>query len=146
MWRLATSLDLERIAELGRQATSGPRWSDAQYRSMVGDASRIVLVAKQAEEICGFSVIHLIGDQAELENIVIADEARGKGQGTALLRAALQLAGRRGVRRILLEVRASNAPALRLYKKMGFVDGGRRKNYYSDPQEDAILMELRPPK
>jgi len=143
MWRIATAIDLDRIAELGRQPATAPRWSDTQIKSILADSSRIVLVSKHADEVTGFAVFHVLTDQAELENVVIAEAARRKGEAGILLRAGCGLVAARGVRRVLLEVRASNEAALRLYKKVGFSECGRRKNYYSAPEEDAVLMKLR---
>jgi ribosomal-protein-alanine N-acetyltransferase len=79
-------------------------------------------------------------DQAELGNVAVADEWRGRGIGARLLREVLDRAGRRGMREIFLEVRPSNHVAQRLYERHGFREVGRRRNYYLEPPEDALVM------
>ncbi len=78
-------------------------------------------------------------DEWELENIVVAEHSRCRGVADSLVRMLLDLARAAAVHRICLEVRESNLPARHLYEKHGFREIGRRRNYYQNPQEDAIL-------
>ena len=80
-------------------------------------------------------------DEGNLDNIAVARPARRNGVADALL-SALTGFGREHLACLMLEVRASNAPAIALYEKHGFTAAGRRKNYYDAPCEDAILMTL----
>ena len=82
-------------------------------------------------------------DETEILNIACLPEARGQGLATALLQKICDEAEQRGDRRILLEVRVSNEPALGLYRKFGFRVCGRRPRYYADTGEDALIMEKR---
>ena len=93
--------------------------------------------------IVGYGVLWCILDQGELANIAVAREARGRGLGGRLLAYFMDVARRRGVRRLFLEVRESNVVALRLYSSRGFDQIGRRRDYYERPTEDALVLELR---
>lgn len=89
--------------------------------------------------VVGFLVARGIASEWELENIVVASDARGKGIGMALLRFLQARVREAGGAPIHLEVRDSNAAARHLYEKAGFLQSGRRKAYYTDPSDDAIL-------
>ncbi len=89
--------------------------------------------------LIGFLVARNVAPEWELENVVVRAEFRGAGIGTQLLEALLTRARAINSRSIFLEVRESNTAARRLYAKAGFRETGRRKGYYSDPPEDAIL-------
>lgn len=91
--------------------------------------------------IVGFAGIMLIADEAELLNIAVAPSFRGRKIGQALLEKMIALAKEKGIKRMLLEVRESNTSAMSLYCKNQFVKLGERKNYYSHPRENAIIME-----
>ena len=78
----------------------------------------------------------------EIENIAIAGPARRRGLGTRLLGELLDLARAQGAESVFLEVRESNHAARALYEKWSFIESGRRKKYYKDPEEDAILYRL----
>ena len=92
--------------------------------------------------IVAYGVLWCILDQGELANIAVAPEAQGRGLGGRLLDHFVDVARRRGVRRLFLEVRESNAVALGLYGSRGFRRIGRRRGYYDDPREDALVLEL----
>ena len=91
--------------------------------------------------LLGYAVLSVILDEGNLDNIAVARPARRRGVGDALL-SVLTGFGREHLACLMLEVRASNAPAIALYEKHGFAAVGRRKNYYDAPREDAVLMTL----
>ncbi|KUP04739.1 alanine acetyltransferase [Bacillus coahuilensis p1.1.43] len=97
-----------------------------------------VLVEK--EQIIGYCGMWLVVDEAHITNIAILSRYRGRKLGDWLLSIMMKMARDHGATKMTLEVRVSNEPALGLYKKLGFVEGGIRKGYYSDNQEDAIVM------
>jgi len=101
----------------------------------------LAFVAELDSSISGFIVARQVADEAEILNIAVKPQARCAGHGSALLLAVLQALKHQPVARIFLEVRESNALAIAFYRKHGFVPIARRKSYYSDPQEDALLME-----
>jgi [ribosomal protein S18]-alanine N-acetyltransferase len=99
------------------------------------------LVIEEAQ-LQGFIIARTVGVEWEIENIAIAAKARRCGLGTRLLGELLDLARARGAEAVFLEVRESNRAARALYEKWSFREDGRRKKYYKDPEEDAILYRL----
>ncbi len=91
--------------------------------------------------ICGFCCMMAIGCEAELLNIAVLPEHRRKGYAALLLEKALLSLSENSVEDVFLEVRESNSPARRLYERFGFFEIGVRKNYYSQPKENAVLMQ-----
>jgi [ribosomal protein S18]-alanine N-acetyltransferase len=144
--RSAVVSDLAAILALERQAPSAAHWTSEQYSKLLRGG--VVLVAEQATvtgkegTICGFVCTQVVANDWEIENVVVAADFLRHGIADELLRKLLERA-RNEASAILLEVRESNRPARRLYEKHGFREVGRRRGYYSDPAEDAILYELR---
>jgi ribosomal-protein-alanine N-acetyltransferase len=93
--------------------------------------------------VVGFAVASLLEPQAELETIAVAVEAQRRGVGGQLFAALAEKLCAAQITELQLEARASNAPALGLYRALGFTETGRRPRYYADPVEDAILLALR---
>jgi len=129
---------------LENSSETAAHWSEQQYESLLaGDSaiSRLALVAERQEDatIFGFLIAQYIGPEWELENIVVAPEIRGKGVGTCLLNDLFVRAKQVNSNEVFLEVRESNKAARALYQKLGFEETGRRKSYYNNPLEDAIL-------
>lgn len=137
--RRATPDDIAAIRAIEQRAPSAAHWSAEEYRKLV--ATAVVLVAEQKYEICGVVCARLVGGEWELENIVVAELFLRRGVADSLLRALLDQAASAAASRIFLEVRESNLPARRLYEKHGFHETGRRRNYYQNPPEDAILYD-----
>lgn len=137
--------------ELERVAASAAHWTELQYRSLfspTGNAVKnLVLVADDAGEgappaCLGFLAARQMSLEWELENVVVSSASRRRGIGRRLLKALLDAARQTDSASVYLEVRQSNAAARALYEQAGFVLSGRRKSYYKDPQEDAILYRL----
>ena len=139
---------------LERATPNAAHWSEEQYRALFPAAKRgwqeVVLVAEgrldrasaeghSGEIRLGFLVARRVDPEWELENIVVADSARRMGIGRRLLDALLAEAAKTNNAAVFLEVRESNAAARALYGKVGFRESGRRKSYYKNPPEDAIL-------
>ena len=140
--RLMTVKDVDQVCAI-EDATFATPWSRASIEREVTDnpCARYLLVTK-GEEVLGYAGMWLVLDEAHITNVAIRADQRGKGLGEKLMRALVQLAADSGMNWMTLEVRASNAAAQRLYKKLGFINVGRRKGYYEDNREDAILMAL----
>jgi ribosomal-protein-alanine N-acetyltransferase len=139
--RTATLHDVPQILELERKAPQAAHWTAPQYEKLVGGG--IVLVAQAAGRFCGFLCAQSVASEWEIENVVVAHQSLRLGIGSALVQELAKRAQRESVSAILLEVRESNLPARRLYEKQGFREVGRRRNYYADPSEDAILYDFR---
>ncbi|MBR2459643.1 MAG: ribosomal protein S18-alanine N-acetyltransferase [Clostridia bacterium] len=139
--RSAVIADVDKIAELEKRSFSDP-WTDSMISSCFND-SMDVFVLEWEGKVCGFAVFdRTLGDEAEIHNIAIDPELRGKGLSGSLMDAILASAEKHGINRIMLEVRISNAPAIGLYTKYGFKKVGLRAGYYRNPTEDALLMDL----
>ena len=104
------------------------------------EAVELTVMVDAVGKVLGYSVLWCILEQGELANIAISPEARGRGLGGRLLGHVLERAADRGVEKVFLEVRASNAAAHALYRRFGFEDVGRRADYYEQPREDALVM------
>ena len=98
------------------------------------------LLAASPSPVLGYAVLWVAGDQGELANLAILPEARGQGIGGRLLDHVVERCRARGVVALYLEVRYSNEVARTLYEGRGFRTIGVRKNYYSEPREDARVM------
>lgn len=107
-----------------------------------GCQSRLALVMEEDSQVKGFLIARRLDAEWEIENIVTAEGARMRGFGAALMGEFLKIARQQGGQQVYLEVRESNMAARRLYEKHQFAETGRRKNYYNDPHEDAILYAL----
>jgi ribosomal-protein-alanine N-acetyltransferase len=150
--RDASVRDLPQILKLERESATAAHWTEADYARILGDKDcgdhllkNVVLVAEASDAtqpLIGFIVARAIGKDWEIENIVIAAGAQRAGHGLRLLRALIDRVRKESAENILLEVRASNGAAIRLYQKSGFDQDGSRKNYYSNPDEDALLLRL----
>lgn len=99
-------------------------------------------LAMNDEGCIGYMGYHLLFDEAEITNFVIEKNFQQQGIATRLLQAGLKQLKKKECKKIFLEVRESNQPAIRLYENNGFVRLGIRKNYYHEPEENAIIMQL----
>ncbi len=135
---------LDEIVKLEEQCFSVP-WSRNSLQE-VGESENhiffVILHKVQAQtDIWGLGCVSVIAGEGELLNIAVSPDHRREGLGQWLLGALLEEAKERGVERLFLEVREGNAPARGLYERNGFQMIGKRKRYYRNPPEDAILME-----
>lgn len=137
--RTMTEQDCANVAELEKQIFSLP-WSEQGFRSAVLIPQNIFLVAEEAGEICGYIGLYQSVDEGEITNVAVAPDKRNAGVGYKLMQAVLGMAKQQGITQIVLEVRVSNASAIHLYEKCGFVNCGIRKGFYDFPKEDAYIM------
>ncbi len=149
--RRMTASDLDRVLALAESLPQAPHWPQSAYSNAIDPEStphRIALVIDasaarpQPGSILGFAVASLLPPQAELETIVVAPENQRFGLGARIFQALTAELKAAGTNELMLEVRASNQPALAFYGTLGFVQTGLRPGYYADPIEDAVLMSL----
>ena len=131
--------DLPRVLTIERAAFTVP-WTAATFYSLLARPDAHLRVAVADGEVVGYAAVWIVLDQAELGDIAVTDEWRGRGIGTRLLAAVFDLVRERGVRELYLEVRVSNESARRLYERHGFRLAGRRAGYYARPREDALVL------
>lgn len=139
--RTMAATDVPAVAAIEADSFTSP-WREDTFLALLERDAVELLVLVDADEVVGYAVVWCILDQGELSNIAVAASHRGRGLGRKLLSHAVELARHRGVEHLFLEVRVSNRSARDLYASVGFVELGRRRNYYDQPREDAILMQL----
>ncbi len=133
---------LPEIAALEKICFPADPWSEELFQAALDNPNTSILLAEgEGGTILGYAVVSVVLDEGNLDNIAVAPEARRWGVADALMDVLTNF-GRDNLSVLMLEVRASNAPAIALYEKHGFAAVGRRKNYYDAPKEDAILMTL----
>ena len=139
--------DIDRIIDIERSWHHLSHWSvDSYYRLLNDDSFTSSFVAEIDDDvrprIAGFVIFHIAADVSEIYNIAVDSSHARSGIGWALMSAAIQESSRRKAEKVILEVRKSNNPAINFYLKFDFKIAGERKNYYSNPIEDAYVMEL----
>ncbi|MDO4459212.1 MAG: ribosomal protein S18-alanine N-acetyltransferase [Clostridia bacterium] len=135
-----TEKHIPQVAELEKICFSEP-WSENSLREEIENQDAYFIVAAGDDEVLGYAGMHLSFGDGFIDNIAVFPNHRGRKIGEKLTAALIEKAGENG-EFITLEVRESNTPAIRLYEKLGFAEVGRRKNFYTDPRESAIIYTL----
>ncbi|MED4455875.1 ribosomal protein S18-alanine N-acetyltransferase [Metabacillus fastidiosus] len=138
--RKMTIQDVDDIYEVEKRSFAVPWTKDSFYYELEQNLFSNYMVAEINGKIVGYCGLWVIMEDAQITNIAVLPEYRGKKIGETLLTFAKQLAFELSAERLSLEVRVSNYIAQSLYKKLGFSPGGIRKNYYTDNSEDALVM------
>ncbi len=145
--RPAVEGDVERVSAIERGAFSDP-WSRTAFERFVAERRdervlfHVACLGGGGGRVVGYVVAWFIMDEGEVANLAVAPEARARGIGALLLSAVIAEARAREVATIYLEVRESNAAARALYASSGFAEIGRRRRYYRQPVEDALVLRL----
>jgi ribosomal-protein-alanine N-acetyltransferase len=145
--RRAIPSDVPQISSLEQQSVSAAHWTAQQYEALFSPDAPVRAIFVAADDsndasLDGFLIARCLRDEWEIENVVVAGALRRQGIGRSLIQELTAPAGSAGVRSIILEVRESNQAAVRLYESIGFREEGRRKDYYRNPAEDALLYRL----
>ena len=131
---------LDAVAELERSCFTVP-WSRNALAEELDNALSAFLVAlDENDRVVGYAGLQVVLDEGYITNVAVFPSCRRQGVAEALLHELLHRADEKKLAFVTLEVRASNAPAIALYEKNGFQPVGVRKNYYSAPTEDGVLM------
>ena len=138
--RLATAGDAPALAALERECFPDP-WGESAVTGQLSAAHCFSRVAERDGAPVGYLFMSILPPEGDVNRIAVRPAARRAGVGDALLAAGLAAAAERGVEKTFLDVRESNLPAISLYRKHGFAETGRRKDYYRAPRENAVLME-----
>ena len=141
VYRQLTEKDIAKVADLEAMCFSTP-WTVEQYLAVLRQGRCVLFGALQGELLAGYIAVAVQPATGEMEvyNIAVNTSFRRCGIGKKLLRLSLEAAIRNRVDQACLEVRISNAPALALYRSMGFLQVGVRKGYYHDTGEDALVL------
>lgn len=132
--------DVERIIEIEKVSFATPWTYDIFYHELIENHYAHYYVIEWEGIVVGYAGMWVVIDETQITNIVILPEYRGKQLGKRLFQHMLSTAITHGTKQLSLEVRKSNIIAQEMYAKFGLVPGGIRKNYYTDNQEDAIVM------
>lgn len=132
--------DIPHVLEVEKATFSVPWTTDIFNHELTDNQHAYYYVVELDERIIGYSGMWIVIDEAQITNIAILPEFRGKKIGESLFFHMMQTALRLGTVQLSLEVRVSNIIAQKLYRKFGLTPGGIRKNYYTDNQEDALVM------
>ena len=137
--------DVEQVLSIASDLSEAPHWPRSAYCGAINSENspqRIALVAQDAAGIVGFVVAMVMAPQAELESVAVPSFAQRRGIATGMLRELTSHLIAESVDELLLELRSSNSRAAGFYEQYGFVSVGRRRSYYQDPVEDALLLKL----
>jgi ribosomal-protein-alanine N-acetyltransferase len=143
--RLSSKEDLDGVLAIEDASFINPTtraWYERELERP--DVCFIYVLRTEDHPVAAYCAFWLVVDQAHINNLAVLPELRGRGLGTQLLEAIVAEVAHLGGVLLTLEVRRSNEPALRLYERAGFRHGGVRKNYYTGPVEDALVLVYRP--
>lgn len=138
---LSRPSDLDGVLEVDRLSFPSP-WTRAMYEEGLRqpETSFVLVLRTAAAPVAGYCSYRLVADELQINNVAVRPECRRLGAGRALVEAALGHGRVAGARTALLEVRASNVAAQRLYASLGFIQVGARPRYYAHPEEDALVL------
>ncbi len=135
--------DLSAVMAIEQVSFSTP-WTWRTFRNLLRRTDAHLYVAELGPEgdrvLVGYAVFWRVADQAELGDLAVDPTRRREGIGARLLEHVIARAGALGIRELFLEVRESNTAAQELYRRYGFAHVGRRRGYYSNPREDALVL------
>ena len=133
--------DAAAATEILKGSLEAAQWTEWGFRELLGWRGVLALVSEHEKRVCGFIIGRQVAEEAEILNLAVVLAKRRKGEGGALLKAAMDEFQARHVSRVFLEVRESNEGGIAFYERHGFLKTGRRASYYSNPEEAAIVME-----
>jgi [ribosomal protein S18]-alanine N-acetyltransferase len=131
------------IVEIGFECfgKSASSFIEEYIKQEENDSGYTYFISKTGDKVVGYLLLSITEDEGEILQIAVSEKYRGRGFSTVLLNEAFSFCEQMSVKSLFLEVRESNTPALSAYKKNGFVFIGLRKDYYTDPTEDAVVMK-----
>jgi len=134
--------DLREVMLIERSSFPSP-WSEALFRQeLLFFLSRSLVAEVVPEGIVGYLLYWLVAKEVHLHNLAVKSNWRRKGVASGLIREMMKRGIKEGATEVILEVRTSNIPAIKLYERFGFSIIGRRRGYYSDTGEDALIMKV----
>ena len=136
-----TEAHLDAVAELERECFAHP-WSRESLKETLRSGDSLFYIAELDGRVIGYIGMSFVLDEGYIYNVAVAKDSRKNGAGSALIQTLVNYGKKNGFAFITLEVRESNTAARSLYSSFGFIKVGERKNYYSDPVENAVLMTL----
>lgn len=141
--RLKDARDLDGVLAIEEASFNNPTTREWYEGELLREDVCFIYVLRTPEEpVAGFCAFWRVAEQMHINNLAIRPELRGRGLGSHLLQSVIAEAATMGAHHATLEVRRSNVAALRLYQGAGFHEAGVRRNYYTQPVEDALVLVL----
>lgn len=131
--------DVNFAAEIEKLCFVHP-WSEQSIKDEMNKENSVFLMAFEDDKAIGYVGLSVVFDEGYMGNLGVIEEYRKKGVGRALMQELLVQCQKLDLAFVTLEVRQSNTPAVNLYTSLGFIEAGRRRNYYKEPSEDALLL------
>ena len=131
--------DLDQVMEIENDMISPP-WTREGFFTFLLKDENMFFVVEEKGRILGYCSMQTVLDEGDILNVAVTRDRQKEGIGYFLVDSMLMLAAARGIHIVHLEVRESNGSARRLYQRLGFKEDGFRKNYYTEPVENAVLM------
>ena len=131
--------DLDQVMEIENDLISPP-WTREGFFTFLLKDENMFFVVEEKGQILGYCSMQTVLDEGDILNVAVTRNRQKEGIGYFLVDSMLMLAAARGIHIVHLEVRESNGSARRLYQRLGFKEDGFRKNYYTEPVENAVLM------
>ena len=131
--------DLDQVMEIENDLISPP-WTREGFFTFLLKDENMFFVVEEKGQILGYCSMQTVLDEGDILNVAVTRDRQKEGIGYFLVDSMLMLAAARGIHIVHLEVRESNDSARRLYQRLGFKEDGFRKNYYTEPVENAVLM------
>ena len=135
--------DLDQVMEIEQDLFAVP-WTREGYFTFLTRDDAMFLVVQEKGRILAYCGLLMVLDEGDVTNVAVRRDRQKEGIGNFLMESLIRLADGMGVTTIHLEVRSGNETAIRLYERNGFARDGIRRNYYTDPVEDALLMTRHP--
>lgn len=140
IFRFMEEKDIDDVLKIEQASFTTPWTLEAFHHEMTQNRFAVYVVLEEDGQVIGYCGSWVVVDEVHITNVAIHPDYRGQKLGEALMRNMIEVAIGLGAVSMTLEVRVSNHIAQSLYRKLGFQDGGIRKNYYTDLQEDALVM------
>lgn len=133
--------DLNGVMEIEKLSFISP-WTERFFEEALASPVSLSLVLRNSTQPIGYIILYSVADEAHILNIAIHPGFRGKGCASSLIEHVIGCCKKRGVHQFFLEVREGNVAAINLYRRFGFEKIGKRKKYYTETNEDALIMCL----
>ena len=140
VFRTMKEEDIDQILEVEHASFTTPWSREAFYNEIYNNKFAVYIVLEENNKVIGYCGAWIVIDEAHITNVAILPEYRGRKLGEAIMGKMMSVAREMGGKSMTLEVRVTNHVAQSLYRKLGFQNCGIRKNYYSDNQEDGLVM------
>lgn len=137
--RLLEERDIVAVSRIEEESFSMP-WSSEDFAELLKRSYCVYLVAELDGEVVGSAGMTDICEEGNIDNVVVSQKYRGQGIAQKMLTRLIEAGEERGIKAFTLEVRVSNAAAIHVYEKAGFVSEGIRPGFYEKPREDAVIM------